>query len=196
MSSHLIKKTLQLMTVKEVATVLNVSADLIKKRIRELYPDKMINGKTTYLTESEVTAVKLRIEQNSSLATYDDRNRLVDMPKTNLEEELLIQQAMVLQQNKIVRLEQEKNLLQLENKTLQIELDEEKSWYSVKRIKSMGYLQNINARKVWSPLKKWSIENDYQIKTIFDANYGTIKTYHKDAWSAVYEIDFIKESNN
>lgn len=178
------------MTVKQVAAVLNVSADLIKKRVRELYPDKMVNGKTTYLTESEVTAVKLRITQNSSIATYDDRNRLSDMPKTALEKSLIIQQAMFLINEEVETLKQENNLLQLENKSLQIELDEEKSWYSVKRIKSMGYLQELNARKIWSPLKKWSIENDYQIKTIFDANYGSIKTYHKDVWTAVYNIDF------
>jgi DNA-binding Lrp family transcriptional regulator len=190
MSNHLINKTLQLMTVKQIAAALNVSAELVKKRIRELFPDKMVNGKTTYLTESEVTAVKLRIQENSSLQTYDDRNRLSSMPKTELEKKMIIQQAMFLINEEVETLKQENNMLQLENKDLQIELDEEKSWYSVKRIKSMGYLQDVGARQVWSPLKKWSIDNDYQIKTIFDANYGSIKTYHKDAWSAVYKIDF------
>lgn len=188
MSNHLVKKTLQLMTVKQIAAALNVSADLVKKRIRELYPDKMEPRKTTYLTEGEVTAVKLRIQENSHIITTgDDRNQLA---KTSLEKRMIVQQAMLILNDEIEELKQENNLLQLENKDLQIELDEEKSWYSVKRIKSMGYLQDVGARKAWSPLKKWSIDNDYQIKTIFDANYGSIKTYHKDAWSAVYKIDF------
>lgn len=114
MSKHLVEKTLKLMTVKELAKVLNVSTDLIKKRIRELFPDKMENGKTTYLTEKEVTAVKLRIQENSSLSTYDDRDRLVSMPKTKLEEDLLIQQAMQIQANRV-------SLLTAENEQLKNE---------------------------------------------------------------------------
>lgn len=26
----------------------------------------------------------------------------------------------------------------------------------------------------------------YDVKKIFDANYGEVNTYHKDVWSAVY----------
>lgn len=189
MNNHLARKTLRLMTVKEVAKILQVSDRLIRKRVKELFPDKVSAGKTTYLTESEVTAVKLRIQENSSLATGNDRTKLVDMPKTQLEKSMIIQQAMFLINEEVETLKQENNLLQLENKSLQIELDEEKSWYSVKRIQNMGFLKDVSPRKLWSPLRKWSIENDYQIKTIFDANYGSIKTYHRDVWVAVYKLD-------
>ncbi len=190
MSNHLIKKTLQLMTVKEVAAELNVNGTTIRRIINRLFPHIVENGKTTYLTETQVTAVKLEIGGG--------RNDLCNVAqvkniKTNLEKKMIIQQAMILLNEEVEDLKQENNLLQLENKTLQIELDEEKSWYSVKRIQSMGFLKDKKSRQLWSPLRKWSIANDYQIKTIFDANYGTIKTYHRDSWSAVYEIDFTEE---
>ena len=93
------------MTVKEVADALGVSRDLVEKRIRELMPDRMKQGETTYLTEAEVTAIKMRIEQNSSLATSDDRRKLADMPKTVLEKQLLIRQAMALQDEMIAELQ-------------------------------------------------------------------------------------------
>jgi phage antirepressor YoqD-like protein len=81
-----------LMTVKELAEILNVSTDLIKKRIRELFKNKMKPGQTTYLNEGEVTALKLRIQENSHIITTgDDRHQL---PTTNLEKKLIIQQAM------------------------------------------------------------------------------------------------------
>lgn len=92
------------MTVKEVACALGVSTDLIKKRIREIFPDLMKNGKMTYLTQAQATAIKLRISENPGLATYDDRHRLTGMPKTDLEIELIIQQALNLQQEKIENL--------------------------------------------------------------------------------------------
>lgn len=93
------------MTVKEVADALGVSRDLVEKRIRELMPDRMKQGETTCLTEAEVTAIKMRIEQNSSLATSDDRRKLADMPKTVLEKQLLIRQAMALQDEMIAELQ-------------------------------------------------------------------------------------------
>ena len=102
--------------------------------------------------------------------------------KTDMEKELIIQQAMMFQAEKITS-------LKTEVETLKIALDESKKWYAVKRVKNLGYLEGINARKIWSPLKKWSIENDYKIISIFDANYGEVKTYHADAWKAVYGVD-------
>lgn len=110
------------MTVKEVANILNVSTELVKKRIRELFPNKMENGKTTYLNQKEVTTIKLRIQENSSLSTYNDCNRLSNMPKTNLEKQLLIQQAMILQQEIITELSTENVELKIENTKLKKQL--------------------------------------------------------------------------
>lgn len=93
------------MNIRDTAELLGVSRDLIEKRVRELFPDKMKQGETTYLNEAEVTAVKLRIGQNSSLATSDDRRKLADMPKTALEKQLLIRQAMALQDEMIAELQ-------------------------------------------------------------------------------------------
>ena len=50
-----------LATVKEVADVLGVDPEAIKKHVRELYPDLMQNGRTTYLDEREVTEIKRRM---------------------------------------------------------------------------------------------------------------------------------------
>lgn len=104
MNNELLNPT---MTVKELSDTLGISKDLIKKRIRELFPDKMQNGIITHLNEEETTAIELRIKENSSLATYDDRHRLSSMPKTSLEKELIIQQAMMFQAEKIDYLQSE-----------------------------------------------------------------------------------------
>lgn len=103
------------MTVKEVATALGVSRELITKRIRELFPDKMQQGSMTYLNEAEVTVIKKRIEQNAHLATSYDHTKLANMPKTNLEKQLLIRQAMQLQNEMIAELEAENERLKIEN---------------------------------------------------------------------------------
>ena len=106
------------MTVKEVAKVLGVSERLVQKRMNELFPNISRKGVTTRLTETEVTAIKLRIQENSSLATSHDRARLVNMPKTDIEKELLIQQAMQFQAEKIQTMQQE---LLLANNQLELQ---------------------------------------------------------------------------
>lgn len=73
------------MTVKETADALGVSVELVTKRVRELFPGVMKKGRITRLTEKQVTAIKMRIQQNSSLATSHDRTKLAEMPKTDLE---------------------------------------------------------------------------------------------------------------
>jgi anti-repressor protein len=49
------------MTVREVAAVLGVTDEAIKKHIRELWPELMRNGERTYLTEEQVTEIKQKM---------------------------------------------------------------------------------------------------------------------------------------
>lgn len=49
------------MTIQQVADVLGVSAEAIKKHVREIYPDLMKNGIQTFLDESQVTEIKKRM---------------------------------------------------------------------------------------------------------------------------------------
>ena len=76
-----------------------------------------------------------------------------------------------------------------EKQNLQIELDEHKAWYSVKRVCLLGHFKSSEAKNLWRALKKYSIQHNYQIQSIFDANYGEVKTYHKDVWFGVYGIN-------
>jgi phage antirepressor YoqD-like protein len=55
------------MTVKEVAEILGVTDEAIKKHVRELYPDLMRNGVATYLNEEQVTAIKQKMLPTTSV---------------------------------------------------------------------------------------------------------------------------------
>ncbi len=83
------------MTVKEVAEAFGKDDSTIRKIGKELFPKSFRNGVKTYLNEEQVTAIKLHLGKNSEL------------PKTSLEKELIIQQAMMFQQEKITELEKE-----------------------------------------------------------------------------------------
>jgi DNA-binding Lrp family transcriptional regulator len=81
------------MTVREVADVFGVDISTVTKRVRELFPQKVRNGVTTYLDEAEVTRLKMELQHNGHLGQLSE---VAIMPKTRLEKELIIQQAMTL----------------------------------------------------------------------------------------------------
>lgn len=67
---------------------------------------------------------------------------------------------------------------------LQAQLDTSKDWYSIKRVAA---LNNVSWKTFkWRRLKEVGERMGYEVKKIFDANYGSINAYHKDVWEAVY----------
>ncbi|ORC37293.1 hypothetical protein B4O97_03630 [Marispirochaeta aestuarii] len=95
------------MTVKEVAMVLGVAPETVRANAKYMFPDIFNVGKTTYLNETQVTAVKKRIEGHHNL-----KSTLEVLPKTALEKRLIVRQAI--------------NLLNEEIEELQAQLDRAK----------------------------------------------------------------------
>jgi hypothetical protein len=67
---------------------------------------------------------------------------------------------------------------------LQAQLDTSKDWYSIKRVAALNGVSWKTFK--WRKLKEAGDRMGYDVKKIFDANYGEVNTYHKDVWSAVY----------
>ena len=71
-----------------------------------------------------------------------------------------------------------------EKERLQQELDRSKDWYSIKRVAA---LNGVSWKTFdWRKLKQIGKQKGYEVRKIFDANYGTINCYHKDVWEACY----------
>jgi len=96
------------MTVREVADVLGISPDTVYNSAKELFPDIFVPKKTTYLTEAQVTAVKMNFRKNSEVAAQ---------PKTELEMMLQVKQSIEYLTGKITDLQRE-NMEQKERLTI------------------------------------------------------------------------------
>lgn len=67
---------------------------------------------------------------------------------------------------------------------LQAQLDTSMDWYSIKRVAS---LNGVSWKKFdWRKLKRIGEQMGYEVKKIFDANYGEVNTYHKAVWEVAY----------
>lgn len=71
-----------------------------------------------------------------------------------------------------------------EKEKLQLELDQSKDWYSIKRVAA---LNGVSWKTFdWRRLKETGVQMGYGVKKIFDANYGEVNTYHKEVWEKAY----------
>lgn len=77
-----------------------------------------------------------------------------------------------------------RQIAEQEKEKLQIELDYSKDWFSIKRVAKMNGVD----WKIfdWRNLKSVGLEMGYEVKKIFDANYGEVNTYYRDVWEACY----------
>lgn len=67
---------------------------------------------------------------------------------------------------------------------LKRQLDVSKDWYSIKRVAALNGVSWKTFK--WRKLKAAGERLGYEVKKVFDANYGEVNTYHKDVWAAVY----------
>lgn len=77
-----------------------------------------------------------------------------------------------------------RQIAEQEKEKLQLELEYSKEWLSIKRV---AKINNVEWTVFdWRKLKSVGLEMGYEVKKIFDANYGEVNTYHRDVWEACY----------
>jgi len=86
------------MTIKEIANILIVSDETIRRSILKLFPDILKNGKKTYLDELQVTAIKRDIINH-------DLHKNVEVT-TELEQMMIIQKGYQALMEKTAELEE------------------------------------------------------------------------------------------
>lgn len=90
----------QTFTVKEIAGILGVGTQTVRDWIKKHFPNKMQNGKTTNLTEKEITIIKQEMNQNKHLTNAREVT-------TDLEETMQILKGYELLMQKVKRQEEE-----------------------------------------------------------------------------------------
>ena len=71
-----------------------------------------------------------------------------------------------------------------ENTKLKVQLDESLNFATIKKVQSLtGGTYDTYA------LRRHSKANHLEVQKAEDANYGSVNSYHKDAWLAVYNIN-------
>ena len=98
--------------------------------------------------------------------------------------EKIMERAMQIAHQRAIEAERRIFRLGEEKETLQIELDENKKYYTVKRVAGINkvYWKTLN----WKKLIHTSQAMEYEVKKAFDANYGSVNSYHIAVWKYEY----------
>lgn len=113
------------MTVREISDALDVNLSTVQKKAKLIFPDCVKNGKTTRLNEEQVTIVKRAIfDQNPNLGRVSE-------VKTDLEKELIIQQAMQFQMEKIATLSAQVEIMKPKAELAEMAIRDETTQYSI-----------------------------------------------------------------
>jgi prophage antirepressor-like protein len=113
------------------------------------------------------------IRAHGAYMTPKTVKELVDNP------DLLLELVLRFKKEQAARAEQARLL---EEKTEQ--LDESKEWLTVKRV---AKLNGVHWKTLdWKRLKNTSQAMEYDVKKVFDANYGNVNAYHIDVWRHEY----------
>jgi phage antirepressor YoqD-like protein len=152
------------MTVREVAEALGMSTDTIYNSAKELFPQLFKNGKAAYLSEEQVTAVKMNLRKNSEVSAQ---------PKTRLEKALLIRQAIQFQDELIADLRQENESLQAENDVLK-----PKAEYHDRLVDAALATSFRDTAKELGVPERQFIETLIRKGYIYRDTHGSLKPYH------------------
>jgi prophage antirepressor-like protein len=100
-------------------------------------------------------------------------------------EKLIANPDLIIELATALKNERSENRLLLDEKSqLETELDESKEYYTVKRV---ACINGISWKQLdWRKLKNSSQAMEYEVKKIFDANYGNVNSYHVSVWKYEY----------
>jgi phage antirepressor YoqD-like protein len=140
------------MTVREVAAVLGVSTETVRANGKALFPELFTNGVTTYLSEAQVTAIKLKIQGHHNLQGTLEVQKI----HTQLEKALIIQQALQLQQDMIADLEAQ-NAAMLPKAAFYDQVADAKEAYEMREVAGLLNVPNLGRNKLFDILREKKI---------------------------------------
>ena len=115
------------------------------------------------------------------------RKYFIECEKQLLEVKPIFQVPTTFKEALLLAVEQQEKIeqLELETKTLEIELDKSHEWISIKKV---AHANSVHWKSLeWKKLKDVSKITGYLPKKIFDANFPTgVNAYHISAWKIVY----------
>jgi len=174
------------MYVKQISGITDVSEETVKRVIRELYPDKMVKGKATYLNQEEAESVvnKLRMQKqiaDSIKVTEHGQNVQVDtqnvhVPTQNVHVDIAVSVAKAIADIMLPIIQE----LKSQRSVVPVpQIEHKVEYYAVKAYGILKGLKLTDAETAWYGKKATALTKELRetMEFIADSSYGTIGAY-------------------
>lgn len=164
-----------------MSEVAGVSVDTVTRKVREMYPDRVKNGKATNLVQSEAITVMSELRKKNFVSPMQN----AEVPMQNAE---VVTKSDLAAFGTAIVSEMMKQFLPLiqNRQPLMIEQD----YFSIN-----GYANKIGQRIAFSDALaigrmagKLSREKGAEIRKVDDERYGTVNSYHIDILKEVFTV--------
>lgn len=183
--------------IRSIDNILNTEDELLNAKMRlafvsTTYEDSTGKSNPAYIMNQKgfsilvmgwngIKALKFKNEFYDAFEAMERSLKEIKTPQTYAE--ALRRLADEVEAKEQIQYQLEQKTEQLEQKTEQ--LDESKEWYSIKR---WAKEHNMNWRCInWRRMKALSYGLGYEIKKIFDANYGQVNIYHINVFKTYFK---------
>ena len=149
-------------------------------------------GLTSYIDKSNRKSIMYNLSKTESLyiaSKFSDevRGKIILRWEELENQKQVAQVPTTFKEALLLAVEQQEKIeqLELETKTLEIELDKSHEWISIKKV---AHANSVHWKSLeWKKLKDVSKITGYLPKKIFDANFPAgVNAYHVSAWKIVY----------
>lgn len=186
-----------LFLAKDVAEWIDYDLDNINKMLLSVDEDEKVTGiifrvsqgrERWFLTEDGLYEVLMQ-SRKPIAKEFKKQVKIIlkDVRRHGLyaKDELLDNPDLLIEIITKLKEERERNKeLKRDNEEYKTQLEYSKEWYSIKRVAKKNEVSHKTFN--WRKLKSKSEELGFEVKKIFDANYGEVNCYHEEVWMDVY----------
>jgi hypothetical protein len=162
------------MTIKELADIAGVSRDTIRRVVKKLYPDEIVNGKKTMLNDIQCQVVMMEARKKNMVSPTQSAQ--VPTQSAQVDYEVIgkmIGMAVSAAMQPVV-----KQLQSISNPVLQIEQPKQ-DYFSLVAYCSLNKIKTVDSelRKMGMDLRKMAKESGKELHKIPDERYGQVNSY-------------------
>ena len=170
------------MTTKEIAEIAGVSAETVRAKTREIFPEKIKNGKRTVFLQKEAVTIMAELRKKGFVQATEN----LEVPTENFE--VVTRSDLAAFGASIVSEIMKQFLPILQNQPKQIDFVQD--YYSIK-----GYASKLGQQILFSEALnlgrlagKLSREKGLEIRKVDDEQYGQVNSYSVKVLEEVFQI--------
>ena len=169
------------MTIKQMAEVAGVSQDTVTRKVKEMYPARVRNGRPTNLIQSEAITVMAELRKKNFVSPLQNAEVSLQNAEVVTKSDLAAFGTAIVSEmmKQFMPLIQNRQPIMIEQDYFSV------NGYANKMGHKLGFSEALIIGKSAGRLSR---EKGYEIRKVDDERWGQVNSYHVDVLKEVFEV--------